>query len=146
MLSMLRKLKVSLSAVLLIAGVAVFAIDQASASPDTNAAFIGTWQGTWSGDSSGKFEMTITQRAGSKLSGSISPKPDDGDGYTAAFTSVEIASGKLSAKWDDPGGEVEITVTGSAEGTTAKGTYAVKQKSDGTQVDSGSWTATKKQK
>lgn len=141
---MLRKLKISLSAVLLIAGMAVFAIGPVSASGDANAAFIGTWQGTWSGDSSGKFEMTITQGAGNKLSGSISPKPDDGEAYTAEFKSVEIASGKLSAKLDDPGGEIEITLTGSAEGTTAKGTYTVKQKSDGTQVESGSWTATKK--
>jgi hypothetical protein len=141
---MRRKLEVALGAILLMAGVAVFATQKAAASPDEGSAFIGTWQGTWSGDGSGKFDMTISKGSGGKLSGNISPKPDDGEGYTAEFKSVELASGKLSAKFDDPGGEVEVILTGSAEGKTAKGTYTVKQKSDGSQVDAGTWTATRK--
>ena len=138
------KTGLSFSAAVLIAAFGVFAALTAAAGVDDSAAFIGAWQGTWSGDSSGKFEMNITKGSAGKLSGSISPKPNDGDGYTVEFKTVEVASGKLTAKFEDPGGEVEIMLTGSAEGKSAKGTYTVRQKSDGSQAETGSWTATRK--
>ena len=135
----------SFSAAALIAAFGLFAgLTTAAASADDSAAFIGAWQGSWSGDSSGKFEMNITKGSAGKLSGSISPKPNDGEGYTVEFKTVEIASGKLTAKFEDPGGEVEIVMTGSVEGKSAKGTYTVHQKSGGSQAETGSWTATRK--
>jgi hypothetical protein len=88
--------------------------------------------------------MTISKGAGGKLSGSISPTPDQGEGYTVAFKTVEVTSGKLTVKFEDPSGEADIILTGSAEGKSAKGTYSVRQKGDGSEVDSGSWTLTKK--
>jgi hypothetical protein len=141
---MRKPLQISLCSILLITGMTFPGALRATARPDGGDVFVGTWQGTWTGGSSGKFEMTFSKGAGGKLSGSISPKPDQGDGYTVEFKSVEVVSGKLTAKNEDPNGDVEITITGSAEGKAAKGTYSVKQKADGTEVDTGSWTATKK--
>lgn len=139
-----KRLQISLLAILLIAGVALLTTQEAVARPDASDAFVGSWEGTWTGGSSGKFGMTIAKGAGGKLSGSISPTPDQGEGYTVAFKSVEVVSGKLTVKFEDPGGEADITLTGSVDGKSAKGTYSVRQKGDGSEVDSGSWTLTKK--
>jgi hypothetical protein len=135
---------IMMTLMMMMAGLALSVGRSTAAAGDDNAAFVGTWQGTWSGDSSGKFEMTITKSPTGKLSGSLSTHPDGGDGYTVEFKSIEIASGKLSVKFEDPGGEQEISLTGSADGKSAKGTYTVRQKGDGAQIDSGSWTAARK--
>jgi hypothetical protein len=139
-----KRLQLSLLAILFIAGVALLSAQEATAKSDDSDAFVGSWEGTWTGGSAGTFGVTISKGAGGKLSGSISPKPDQGDGYTAAFKTVEVISGKLTAKFDDPNGEAEITLVGSVTGKSAKGTYSVKQKGDGSEVDTGSWTLTKK--
>src|SRR5215813_5662833 len=140
---MQKRLAVFLCAILLIAASAIVVTQTAVANSEDNA-FVGTWQGSWTGQGSGKFEMTISKGSGSKLSGTISPKPDDGEVYTVAFKSVEVSAGKLLTKFEDPNGELDIALTGTAEGKSAKGTYTVRQKSDGTEVDSGTWTATRK--
>jgi len=134
----------SFSAAVLIAVVGVSAAFMATVSADDSAALVGSWQGSWTGDSSGKFDMTITKGSGGKLSGNISPKPEGSEGYTVEFKTVEVASGKLTAKFEDPEGEVEIVMTGSVEGKSAKGTYTVRQKSGGSQAETGSWTMTRK--
>lgn len=139
-----KQLRISLLAILFIAGVTLLAAQEATARSEDSDAFVGTWEGAWTGGSTGKFALTIAKGTGGKLSGSISPKPDQGDGYTVAFKSVEVISGMLTAKCEDPNGDVEITLTGSAEGKSAKGTYSVRQKGDGSEVDTGSWTATRK--
>ena len=141
---MRKQLQISLITILLLAGVTLLGTNEAAARADNSDAFVGTWEGTWTGGSSGKFGMTISKGAGGKLSGSISPQPDQGEGYTATFKSVEVVAGKLTVKFEDPGGEADIILTGSAEGKSAKGTYSVRQKGDGSEVDSGSWTLTKK--
>ena len=140
----MRKVQVSLLWLLLISGAPGLATRNAAASSDDGAALVGTWQGAWTGDGAGKFDMTIAKNSAGKLSGSITPKPDDGEAYTAEFKSFETAAGKFTAKFDDPGGEIDIVLIGSAEGKTARGTYTVRQKSDGSRVDSGTWTATRK--
>lgn len=139
-----KRLRISLLAIFFIAGVTLLAAHESTARADDGDAFVGTWEGTWTGGSAGKFALTISKGTGGKLSGSISPKPDEGDGYTVPLKSVEVISGKLTAKCEDPNGEVEITLTGSAEGKSAKGTYSVRQKGDGSEVEAGSWTATRK--
>jgi hypothetical protein len=139
-----KQLQLILFAFLFIAGAAILSAPEASAKSDDSDLLVGTWEGTWSGGSSGNVGMTISKGAGGKLSGSISPKPDQGDGYTVALKSVEISSGKLTLKFEDPNGESEITLTATVEGKSAKGNYSVRQKGDGSEVDSGTWTVTKK--
>ncbi len=141
---MYRQLQTAFLAILLIAGFVLLAAPEALSGTDDKDAFVGTWEGTWNGGSTGHVGMTFSKSADGKLAGSISPKPDQGDGYTVSFKSVEVISGKLTVKFEDPNGENEITLTGSLEGKSAKGTYSVKQKGDGSEVDAGSWTVTKK--
>src|SRR6476659_6032792 len=112
---MYNQLRISLIAILFIAGVTLLVAQEATARSDDGDAFIGTWEGAWTGVSTGKFALTISKGASGKLSGSISPKPDQGEGYTVPLKSVEVISGKLTAKCEDPNGEVEIMLTGSAE-------------------------------
>jgi hypothetical protein len=140
---MLKKRWLCFPVVILVVGFAALIEHRASASVDDNEAFIGAWQGSWTGEGSGKFEMTIKRGPAAKLSGSISTKPDDGDPNTVEFKTIEVTSGKLRAEFENADGDVKITITGSLDGKSLKGTYTARQ-TDGTQVDAGSWEATRK--
>jgi hypothetical protein len=106
--------------------------------------WVGAWVGTWTGGSTGSFEMTITKGADGKLGGSITPKPEGGESYTVPFTSVVLADNKATLKLDPPGGEVGVTLEATVDGTALKGTYSVRTKADGNEVDQGAITANKK--
>ena len=108
------------------------------------AAAVGTWNGTWQGGSSGKFEMTITRGPDGKLTGSLSAHPSEGDGYTTSFKSVDVTGGKLTLKLGDPQDEVEITIQGALDPAAMKGSYSVRSKGQGEEVDGGTWEAKKK--
>ena len=110
----------------------------------TDSAAIGTWNGTWQGGSSGKFEMTITKGPDGKLSGSLTAHPAEGDGYTTNFKSVDVTGGKLTVKLSDPDDEVEITIQGALDPAAMKGSYSVRSKGQGEEVDGGTWEAKKK--
>jgi hypothetical protein len=110
----------------------------------TEKDLIGTWSGKYGGGTTGSYEMTITKAADGKLGGSVSPKPDVGEPYTTPFNSVVFAEGKATLKCFDPPGEVEITLEATVEGTALKGTYVVRARADGTEVDRGTFTGTKK--
>jgi len=105
---------------------------------------VGAWTGSWGGGSSGSFEMTIAKGADGKLGGSITPKPEGGESYTASFKSVALAEGKVTMKLADPNDEVEITLEATLDGSALKGTYVVRVKADGNEVDRGTITASKK--
>lgn len=105
---------------------------------------VGTWAGSWTGGSNGTFDMTITKAADGKLGGSITPKPEGGEGYTATFNSVVLSDGKVTIKLADPAGEVEITLEATVDGSTLKGTYSVRAKADGNEVDRGTFTSSKR--
>ncbi len=126
------------SLVVLIFGLGCFVYAQSK--PDGAA---GTWAGTWSGSSTGKFEMTIKREAG-KLSGTLTATPDQGEGYTAEFKSVEASGNKLTIKFDDPAGEVEVTLLAVIEGSSIKGDYTVRAKANGEEVEKGTFTASRK--
>ena len=105
---------------------------------------LGTWAGTWSGGSNGSFEMTITKTADGKLGGSITPKPEGGESYTVQFSSAVSADGKATLKLQDPGGEAEITLVVAADSSSLTGTYSVRVKADGNELEQGTVKATKK--
>jgi len=105
---------------------------------------VGAWTGSWSGGSSGSFEMTITKDADGKLGGSITPKPEGGESYTASFKSVALVDAKITMKLADPNDEAEITLEATLDGSALKGTYLVRVKADGNEVDRGTITANKK--
>lgn len=105
---------------------------------------LGTWSGTWTGGSGGSFEMTITKTADGKLGGSITPKPEGGESYTVQFSSAVLADGKATLKLQDPGGEAEITLVVAADSSSLTGTYSVRVKADGNELEQGTVKATKK--
>jgi len=105
---------------------------------------VGAWSGSWEGGSNGKFEMTIAKGPDGKLTGSLTANPAEGGGYTVKFKSVEIAGGKMTCKLDDPEGEVEIAIEGAVDPAAMKGSYSVRTKAQGEQVDTGTWQAKKK--
>ena len=111
---------------------------------DQAKAFVGTWAGAWQGGSDGEVSFTLTADATGKLKGEASPKPAGGDSYTVPFVSIVQAGNKLTMKLSTPGDEAEVTIDGTVEGHTFKGTYSVKIKADGSEVDRGTLTATKK--
>jgi len=105
---------------------------------------VGAWAGTWTGGSNGSFEMTITKDTQGKLGGSVTPKPEGGESYTVSFKSVTLADGKVTMKLSDPSDEAEITLEATLDGSALKGTYLVRVKADGNEVDRGTITANKK--
>jgi hypothetical protein len=107
-------------------------------------AFLGAWSGTWTGGSDGSFEMTISKGTDGKLAGSITPSPNNGETYSADFQTVVVEDQKLTATFDSPDGAAVVTMTGALEGGAAKGTYGVREKQQGTEVESGTWTVKKK--
>src|SRR5262245_4511902 len=105
---------------------------------------VGAWSGAWTGGSNGSFEITITKDADGKLGGSVTPKPEGGESYIVSFKSVALADGKVTMKLEDPNGEAEITLEATQDGSVLKGTYSVRIKADGNEVDRGTITANKK--
>ena len=116
----------------------------AQAQKATEKDLIGTWAGKYAGASSGSYEMTINRDAEGKLSGSVSPKPDDGEPYTSPFNSIKFADGKATMTLFDPAGNVEITLEATLEGSSLKGTYVVRARADGSEAERGTFTGTKK--
>ena len=118
---------------------------QAQAGSDKKGdGFVGTWSGTWTGGSEGSFEMTISKGTDGKLGGSITPSPVSGETYTSSFRTVEVEDKTLKATFDSPDGAAEASITGTLDGATAKGTYSLKEKSQGTVVETGTWSVKKK--
>jgi|SRR5262245_47779765 len=111
---------------------------------DSEKNLVGAWAGTWTGGSNGSFEMTITKDTQGKLGGSVTPKPEGGESYTVSFKSVTLADGKVTIKLSDPNDEAEITLEATLDGSALKGTYLVRVKADGNEVDRGAITANKK--
>jgi hypothetical protein len=105
---------------------------------------VGTWSGEWSGGSSGKFEMTIAKDANGKLSATLTTKPDQGEGFTGSFKSVEASGAKLTMKIEFPDGETEATLQAVIEGSTLKGDYSIRAKANGEEVEKGTFTASRK--
>jgi hypothetical protein len=120
------------------------AVAAAQAPKATEKDLIGTWAGKYTGTSSGSYEMTINRDAEGKLSGSVSPKPDDGEPYTTPFNTIKFADGKATLTCFDPPGQIEITVEATLEGSSLTGTYVVRAKADGSEVERGTLTGTKK--
>jgi hypothetical protein len=121
------------------------AVPGAQAQKATEKDLVGLWAGRYDGaGGGGTFEMTVTKDAQGKLGGNVTPKADSGEQYTVPLTSVQFADGKATIKCPESSGEAEVTVEVTIEGTAMKGTFIVRAKADGTEVDRGTVTASKK--
>ena len=120
-------------------GLGCIAIAQAPAETAKDQ-FAGTWSGTWDGaGSGGGFELTLEQAKPGAWTGkvSVTGEPE----YKAVLKSVSFEGPKMTAKYDfPPEPSVEVTLTATFEGKSAKGTWALR----GDESLSGTWTVTKK--
>ena len=131
----------SLTALLLLAGAAGLV----AAAPDKKAdAFLGTWSGTWTGGSEGALDMTLSKGADGKLAGSITASPNAGEAFTAEFKSVTIEGQAVTATFEMPDGAAVGTLTGTFADGAGKGTYTLREKQQGTEVETGAWSVKKK--
>jgi hypothetical protein len=105
---------------------------------------VGKWVGSWTGGSSGKFEMSITKDNGGKLSATINTTPDQGEPSTLQSKSMEQTGDKVNITFESPDGEAQIILEAAIEDASLKGTYSVRNKAAGEEVEKGSWTASKK--
>ena len=105
---------------------------------------VGEWSGTFDGDSTGKLGMTFTRDASRQLSGSINVAVDTGEGYTANFKSIDVDGNAVTLAYDSPGDGAGVTLAGTLEGTTLKGTWKVFEPGTTTAVSSGGFTSNKR--
>jgi hypothetical protein len=65
--------------------------------------------------------------------------------YRAEFKKLSFDGNKMTAAYDfTPDEQGEVIVTATFEGNTAKGTWALRAKADGTEVATGTLNVTKK--
>lgn len=105
---------------------------------------VGKWEGTWTGGSTGKFVMTFSKNADGKLSATLIATPDQGEPNTMETKSVEQTAEKLKIKFEGEGAEIQVFLEATFEGHTLKGSYSVRNKAQGDEVESGTWSAAKK--
>jgi hypothetical protein len=106
--------------------------------------FAGSWAGSWTGGSNGKIDMTIAGDASGKLSITLIATPEQGDATTFQSKTAEVVDNKLKAKFEAPDGALEVSLEGAIDGASLKGTYSVRDKAQGNEVESGTWTVSKK--
>jgi hypothetical protein len=105
---------------------------------------IGKWVGTWSGGSSGKFEMTVSKNSDGKLAATLIATPDQGEPNTMVAKSVDQTAENLKIIFEGGAGEVDVLMEGGWDGQDLKGSYSVRNKPQGEEVESGIWSAAKK--
>lgn len=110
------------------------------ASPDD---LVGTWSGTWEGaGASGGFELTLEKGKDGSPTGRVSVTGEPT--YKATFRSLAFDGKKMTAAYDFPPDEqMEVVLTATFEGETAKGTWSARQKGGG-ELASGTWTVARK--
>jgi hypothetical protein len=102
----------------------------------------GTWTGTWEGAGTGGFELTLEKDKDGKLGGRVSVTGEPT--YKATLKTLTFEGQKMNATYDFPPDEsMEVTLTATFDGNTAKGTWAAVQKAGG-ELASGTWTVAKK--
>ena len=110
--------------------------------PSSQADLTGTWTGTWEGAGTGGFELTLEKSKDGKLGGQVSVTGEPT--YKATLRTLTFEGQKMNATYDFPPDEsVEVTLTATFDGNTAKGTWAAIQKGGG-ELASGTWTVAKK--
>ena len=106
--------------------------------------YAGTWAGTYTttGGATNSFSYILRKDDKGQWGGSLKYINQEGE-QVATFSSVQIADGKLKARFEAPGGEVEVTLDGQFQGDRIEGTYTVKLAGSTDVVDSGTWKLTK---
>ncbi len=103
----------------------------------------GTWNGTWEGGgASGGFELTLEKGKDGSPTGRVSVTGEPA--YKAAIRTLSFEGKKMTATYDFPPDEsMEVVLTATFDGETAKGQWSARQKAGG-ELASGTWTVSRK--
>ena len=131
--------------VTLLAAVCAMAAQNAPDAKTNGAQYAGTWAGRWEADGSsgGGFELTIDKTPDGALGGGVSVTGEPT--YKATLKKLAFDGNKMTAAYDfTPNDQADVLLSATFEGTTAKGTWSLRAKADGTEVAAGTWNVTKK--
>jgi opacity protein-like surface antigen len=108
--------------------------------------YAGAWAGTWTAADGGSGDVEITFEKGKDGAPAGKVKTSGGGvEHSANFKSLSIDGKKLTGKYEYPlEGGGEITMDGTLDTSTAKGTWELHQASGTAAVAQGTWTVTKK--
>jgi hypothetical protein len=106
--------------------------------------YVGTWSGRWeSSESGGGFELTVEKEQDNALAGRVSVTGEPT--YKATLKKLAFDGNKMTGAYDfTPNDQAEVILSAAFEGNTAKGTWSLRAKADGSEVAAGTWTVTKK--
>jgi hypothetical protein len=105
--------------------------------------FVGTWTGTWDGAGTGGFELTLEKGKDGGLTGRVSVTGEPT--YKATLRTVSFTGNKMSAAYDfPPDDQIEVVLSATFEGDTAKGTWVARGKGGGADLANGTWTVARK--
>jgi hypothetical protein len=128
-------------ALLMMAGAAVIAQEKPQGAP---AELLGTWSGSWEGaGSSGGFELTLEKPKEGNAGGRVAVTGEPT--YNAVLKTLAFDARKMAASYDfPPDDQLEVALTATFDGSTAKGTWVARQKAGGGEVATGTWSVAKK--
>jgi hypothetical protein len=105
--------------------------------------YVGVWSGTWAGAGTGGFELTLEKNIDGTVGGRVSVTGDPT--YKATFRTLTFDGPKMTATYDFPPDErVEVVLGATFEGDSATGTWSAREKANGNEAVSGTWTVKKK--
>ena len=105
--------------------------------------FLGTWSGTWDGAGTGGFELILEKVKDDALGCRVTVGGEPA--YKATCKSVSFDGKKMTAKYDFPPDErAEVILEAAFEGTTAKGSWSLREKATGNEVAAGGWAVSRK--
>jgi hypothetical protein len=136
--------QILVSALLMVILVVCAAAQSVSDAKSSGEQYVGTWSGRWEGSGSGGgFELTIEKGQDNALGGRVSVTGEPT--YKATFRKLSFDGNTMTAAYDfTPDEQGEVIVTATFEGSTAKGTWSLRAKADGTEVATGTLNVTKK--
>jgi hypothetical protein len=131
------------------AGFAIASATLPAAAQNSSDAFqnaarhFGTWTGTWDGAGTGGFELILEKKSEGVAGGKVSVTGEPT--YKATLKTVTFTGEKMTALYDfPPDDRLEIALTATFDGDTAKGTWTARGKDGGAEMMSGGWNVKKK--
>jgi hypothetical protein len=116
----------------------------AEGAPPPGEALVGTWTGTWEGaGGTGGFELTLEKAKDGSVGGRVSVTGEPT--YQTTLGTVSFDGPKMTAKYDFPPDEnIAVVLEAKFDGNTATGTWAAREKANGGELASGTWTVSRK--
>ena len=134
--------KVFLCLIVVLVGVVSTQAQQSGAGA-AESDLLGTWNGTWEGGgSTGGFELTLEKGKDGSTAGRVSVTGEPA--YKATIRTLTFEGKKMTATYDFPPDEsMEVVLTVTFDGNTAKGPWSARQKAGG-EIASGTLTLSRK--